>query len=180
VAPADTSGGPDLLSRLALGTLKLEGTENALTPAQAGELLPLWRMVRGGSLQGDAEMGAVLTQIERKMSGPQLAAVNAMQLEGRDVYAWMQEQGIEVPRNASPALPTGQGGPGTLQNLSEEERAKMREEFQSMSAEQRATRMAEMGVQPPEDREGAGPRGSGQFSAVLDALIELLAERAAE
>jgi hypothetical protein len=30
----------------------LEGTENAVTPAQASDLLPLWKGIQGGALQG--------------------------------------------------------------------------------------------------------------------------------
>ena len=44
----------DATTELALGTLKLEGTENAITPAQAGELLPLWQIIQGGSLKSAA------------------------------------------------------------------------------------------------------------------------------
>ena len=35
-------GGLPPANQLALGTLMLEGTENAVTPAQAAALLPLW------------------------------------------------------------------------------------------------------------------------------------------
>jgi hypothetical protein len=75
--------------------------------------------------------------------------------------------------------------PGTMQNLSEEERTKMREEFSSMSAEERATRMAEMGVDRPEGQEGGavGARPAGgagrQANVLLGPLVELLTERAA-
>ena len=49
---------------LALGVLKLEGTEHAVTPEQAAEMLPLWKVIQGGSLQGAAETEAVFKQIE--------------------------------------------------------------------------------------------------------------------
>jgi hypothetical protein len=166
---------------LALGTLKLEGTEDAVTAGQAAELLPLWQMVGSGSLQGAAETQAVLKQIEGSMTQSQRAVIDAMELTFGDMQAWMDEQGIEMP-----APPQGrQGGPGAFQNMSEEERAGMREEFQSMTAEERATRMAELGFQPPEGQgsgTGAIPnRGGGrQFNLLLDPLIELLEERAAQ
>jgi hypothetical protein len=165
---------------LALGTLRLEGSEGAVTPAQAAELLPLWQMIGGGSLQGDAETQAVLKQIEGKMTESQLAAIEAMELTWQDMQAWMEEQGVEMP-----TPPSGQGGPGVFQDLPEDERARMREEFQNMSPEQRATRMAEMGIQRPEGQEGApGARanrgGAGRFNVLLDPLIELLTARAAK
>jgi len=173
--------GLEPVTRLALSTLKLEDTESAVTVAQAAELLPLWRMIEGGTLKSDTETNAVLKQIEGLMSGPQLAAINSMVLENEDVQAWMQEQGVEMPvLPFGQGGPAGQGGPGALQNLSAEERTKMREELSNMSAEERATRMAEMGIERPDGGAAARPGGGlGQSNALLGALIELLTERAA-
>ena len=166
---------------LALGTFELEDTEDAVTPQQATELLPLWQMVQSGSLQGDAETQAVLKQIEGVMSESQRAAIDAMGLTFDDMQAWMAEQGIEML--ARPEV--GPGGGGAFQNMSEDERAQMREQFQNMSAEERATRMAESGFQRPQGQEvdpNAMPnRGGGrQANVLLDPLIELLKERAAQ
>ena len=178
------------VNRLALGTLKLEGTEDAVTSEQAGELSPLWKIIQGGSLQGQAEMDAVLKQIEGKLTDSQRAAIDAMGLTFQDIGAWMQEQGVEMPTR-----PAGrQGGFGAFQNMSEEERQKFREEMQNMTQEQRATRLAEMGVQRPEGagqgvpgggpgggqggRPGFGGGGGGNF--LVDPLIKLLTERAAQ
>jgi hypothetical protein len=201
-APAGDAPGPrgelQGTTRLALAILKLEGTENALTPAQASELVPLWTIIQGGSLQGQAETDAVLRQIESKMTEPQRAAVDAMDLTFQDIGAWMQEQGVEMPTpDASSGRPAGQavpgpGGPGAFQNMSEEDRTRLREEFQNMTQEQRATRMAEMGFQRPEGggqggfqgapgaagaRGGFGGRAGGNL--LLEPLIELLTKRAA-
>jgi hypothetical protein len=190
-APAgDVTGPPGELqgvTRLALATLKLEGTENVVTPAQASELLPLWKAIQGGSLQGQAETDAVLQQIEAKYTESQRAAIDAMGLTFQDIASWMQEQGVEMPTR-----PAGQGGPGAFQNmtaesLSAEERTRLREEFQNMTQEQRATRMAEMGAQRPEGGgQRGGPGAPGGFGGraggnfLLDPLIELLTKRAAE
>jgi hypothetical protein len=167
--------------KLALGTLKLEGTENAVTPAQAKELLPLWQMIQGGSLQGDQETQAVVKQIEGAMTPAQTAAIDAMALTWSDVQAWMRAQGIEMPtRDAT------QSGPGGPQNLTQDERAKLQQEFQNMTPEQRATRMAEMGIQRPEGAgQGGGPNGGpggrgGQSSFLVGPLVELLTQRAAQ
>jgi hypothetical protein len=199
-AGAGPSGSLTGTNKLALGTLKLEGTDNAVTPAQAVQLLPLWQMLQGGSLQSDQETEAVVKQIEGQITPAQATAIDAMALTWPDVQTWMQEQGIEMPtpaagqggpRNLSAeerAKTTplaGQGGPSGFQNLSEEERAKLQLEFQNMTPEQRATRMAEMGVQRPE---GAGPRfgpnagpgGAGRSSFLLGPLVELLTQRAAQ
>jgi len=73
-APADTSSGDDAAPQkpggdpaersldgtnlLNLGTLNLEGTENAVTPEQAAKLLPFWEMIASDAVQGAAETEA--------------------------------------------------------------------------------------------------------------------------
>jgi len=130
-------GGLGELNSLVLGTLKLEETADAVTPEQAAALLLLWQMIQSGTLQGAAETQAVIRQIEGVMTDSQIAAIEAMGLTFEDVQAWMQEQGIEMP-----APPAGGGGFGAFQNpwatppgrsLSEEERSRLRQEFQNMS-----------------------------------------------
>jgi hypothetical protein len=177
------AGGLDPITRLALGTLKLEGTGNAVSAEQSAELLPLWKMLQSGTLQGEAENAAIVKQIEGKMGAEQLAAIDGMGLTVEDSRLWMQEQGIAMGAPGAQAQ-AGQA-PGALQNLSEEERAKMRTEMQNLSAEERATRMAEMGVERPAGQEGGGmgarPAGGAgrQANVLLGPLVELLAERSA-
>jgi hypothetical protein len=179
ISPAGTQRGLDDITRLALGTLNLEDTEDAVSPAQAAEMLPLWQVIQSGSLKSNAETQAVLKQVEAKMTESQLAAIEAMGLTFEDVQTWMQKQGIEMP-----ARPEGQqGGPGSFGDLSEDERAQMREQFQTpgdVSPEERATRMAEMGMQRPEGaegRQGGAPGGGRQANVLLEPLIQLLSER---
>ena len=193
-AVLDTSY-PDALnvsSQLALGTVRLEETENGVTPEQATALLPLWQALQGG-VTAQAEVNAVLKQIEGTMTSEQLAAVAAMQLTQEDMQAWMQEQGLRM----------GGGFPGAGEDP--DTRATRQAEFggegmppggEGMPPEM-ATRRAEMENMSEEEREalrataqagggmagGAGGRaggGSRQFTILLNPLIELLTERAAE
>jgi hypothetical protein len=173
---------------LALGTLELEGSARAVTPAQAAELLPLWQMIGSGSLQGAAETDAVLAQIEGVMTEDQLSAIDAMGLAFEDMGIWIEEQGIEMPERAGPG--PGGFGPGQMPgDVSEDERAALREQFQALrelSAEERATRMAEMGIQRSEGQGGEfdpgdrTPRGAPGNGFLIDPLVELLTERAGE
>jgi hypothetical protein len=184
---------------LALGTLKLEGTEHAVTPAQAAEMLPLWKAIQGGSLQGAAETEAVLKQIQGLMDEGQLAAIDEMSLSSEDVGTWMQSPaaqalGVEMPaRPGEGEADQGQppGGRGLPGNMNDEQRSQLRQEFENMTDEQRATRMAEMGFERPEGgapggfEGGQGGRpggfaGRGGGSFLVGPLIELLTERAAE
>jgi len=194
-AAIDTSydGALDASSQLMLGTLKLEETANAVTSEQAKTLLPLWQALRGG-VTAQAEMNAVLKQIEGTMTQEQLAAIAAMQLTQEDLRAWMEEQG--------PGM--GGGFPRPDEDMSEEERESLRETRQAQSGggegmpgmpgggempPEMATRRAEFENMSDEEREemratmqagGRGGAGGGQFVFLLNPLLELLETRAAE
>jgi len=198
-APADEGGGetytsavldasyPGALSvgsQLALGTLQLEETENSVTPEQATTLLPLWQALQGG-VTAQAEVDAVLKQIEGTMTPEQLAAIAAKQLTQDDL------RGLGIP----PGGGAGAGGGG--QELSPDERAtRQAERGGGEMPPEAATRRAEMENMSEEEREalrataqaggmsgGPGGRaggGQGQFIILLDPLIELLTQRATE
>ncbi len=196
-APASSGGevnapNPELdnVSRLTLGTFKLEDSDNAVTPEQAAKLLPLWKLIQGGTLKSDAETNAVVKQIEGQMTEAQLTAIDALGLTMEDMRAWMQTQGIAMPAPGG-APGNGQGAPGGMPAMTDEERAQMRERFENMTEEERATAMAESGFQRPEGApqgdNGQPPAGgrSGMGGArggnrLLEPLIKLLTERAAQ
>jgi hypothetical protein len=196
-AVLDTSY-PDALSvsnQLALGTIQLEETENAVTPEQAATLLLLWQALRGG-VTAEAEVNAVLKQIEGTMTQEQLAAIAAMQLAQEDLRAWMEEQGQ--------GMGGGPPGAGGEQEVSPEvratrqaefggegmppggemppEMATRRAEFENMSEEEREALRATMqaGGGMPGGPGGRGGAGGRQFVILLNPLIELLTQRAAE
>ena len=128
-------------NQLLLGTMQLEGTEQAVTPEQAATLLPLWRAMQGG-VTAQTEVNALLKQIEGTMTQEQLQAIAAMQLTQEDLQAWMEEQGLgmgggfpgagdmseEERENLRATAEAGGGRPGGGQfgDLSEEERANIR------------------------------------------------------
>ena len=179
----------DVSGQLVLGILRLEETENAVTPKQATALLPLWQALRGG-VTAQAEVNAVLKQIEGTMTPEQLAAVAAMQLTQDDLRAWMEEQGL--------GMGGGFPGRGEGQEVSPEvratrqaefgggemppEMATRRAQFENMSEEElaalRATAQAGGGMPGgPGSRGGTGGR---EFIILLNPLIELLEARAGE
>jgi hypothetical protein len=169
VAVLDDSyeGALPVSSQLAVGTFKLEGTENAVTTEQAQALLPLWQIIESGTLQGETETDAILKQIEGAMTPEQLVAIAAMQLTLGDMGAWAQEQGLSLgpapeAMAADRAAGGGKGGQGA--NLSEEERAAMR-----------ATAEAS-GMIPCGRQAGAG---ASQLGILAEPLVELLTLRAA-
>jgi hypothetical protein len=169
------------MMQLSLGTFQLERTPNAVTAEQASKLLPFWQGLLGGSIQNRAETNAVLKQIESTMTAEQLEAIAAMQLTFESMNSWAESNGIEMPQFG----PRGGGeGQNPFGDMTEEERAKFREEMQSLSSEERRERLAEMGIEVPSGGEGGpdgqGPRPGGRFNVFMDPLTELLTARAAE
>jgi len=172
--------------QLALGSLRLEGSEQAITPAQAKTLLPLWQALQGTALRNQAEINAVLRQIEKTMTESQLAAIAALRLTTDDLRAWMAEQGITPPASP-PADATARG----FGNLTDEQRAAIRatveaggqppfgadNPFGNLTEEQRAALRAtrEAGGGP-----AFGGTGRGGVGPFLGPLIRLLTERAGQ
>jgi cytoskeletal protein RodZ len=128
-APTEASGAtptldenyPDAIPvfmQLAIGTMLIEETPNAVTAEQAQELLPLWQMfraVRAGSTPPSLEeIDAALNPILAAMTPEQIAAIKEMQLTQEDSQTFSQANGI-VGQGSGP-------GSGNMQNLSDEER----------------------------------------------------------
>jgi hypothetical protein len=206
----DTSyeGALSASNQLMLGTLLLEETEYVVTPEQASDLLPLWQALQGGGVTIQAEVNAVLKQIEGKMTQKQLQTIAAMQLTQDDLQAWMEKQGMgggfpgaggdmsDEERQAARATAQAGGGfpggpPGGSDGEMPPEMATRRAEFANMTDEEqealRATMQAGGGF--PGGAPGGGrPGGSGgwrssgtrQANFLLMPLIELLDERAGE
>ena len=135
---AGTSGQPTqpLSMQLALGTLKLEGTDAAVTPEQAAELFPLWRAAKELSEADNVtpqELEGLFKQIQKAMTAEQMQAIQSMDLSGPNMADIAKELGLELPA----------GGPG---NLTEEQQATMEASPQS-------------GQMPPADLGGGPPPG---------------------
>jgi hypothetical protein len=99
-------------SQLVIGTFMLEGTEDAVTVEQAGELLPNWQMLQALQSSGtaaEAELDAVLNQIQGAMTDEQLTTIKEMQLTLDSMMELVQEQGLRMGAAA------GSGRSGTVQ-----------------------------------------------------------------
>jgi hypothetical protein len=147
--PVDYEGALAVRNQLALGTLELNQTELAVSAEQAQTLLPLWQALRstqqaGGTAQ--AEVSALLTQIESSMTPEQLKTIAAMKLLQSDMQEWATTNGI--------TLGSGGGTPG---------------QGSGMSPEVRATKQAAEGVTSTGDG-----NGSKLATALIDAVIASL------
>jgi hypothetical protein len=68
-------------TELALGTVGLEGTTQAVDAAAAAQLLPMWQLfsdLRNSTTAAPEELAATVTAIEAAMTPDQLAAIAAM------------------------------------------------------------------------------------------------------
>lgn len=91
---AQTLSGPTLLL---IGSLKLDGTAQAITSAQAAELLPLWQVyseLTNSDTAAQEEKDALVQQIEETMTAEQMQAIQAMNLTPQDSFSLMQEMGL--------------------------------------------------------------------------------------
>ncbi len=169
-AVAGTPSAASLDSKLAAGTLKLEGTSLAVTAAEAKQLLPLWQQLQSLNTNGTpsaSDTQAIYQQIESDMTADQIQAIQQMSLTQSDLQSLMQAEGIQ----ATP----GSGFNGGS--------------FPTLSAEQRATRAAQFQGQTPGS---GGGRGGGGFGTpgpgrggfrgtsfiFVNSVIKLLQQRA--
>lgn len=84
-------------TQLAFGTLQLEDTNLAVTAEQAEELLPYWRVLQSLTQSGtaaDAEINAVVKQIQDSMDGEQITAIAAMELTEEKLQTMIEEGAI--------------------------------------------------------------------------------------
>ena len=85
-------------SKLVVGSFKLEETDLAITSEQAVALLPVWQVyqeVSTSDTAAQAEIDALIEQIQETLTTEQMDAINAMNLTQQDVFTIMQERGIQ-------------------------------------------------------------------------------------
>lgn len=103
--------------QVAIGTLKLDGTENVVTAEQAQELLPLWETLQVLSESDTAaqqEKDALVEQIQETMTAEQRQAITDMNLTRADMQSILQEQGLAT--GGGPAGGQGNNFQGGNQN----------------------------------------------------------------
>jgi hypothetical protein len=189
ISAALEPGDLPLQTSLVLGTLKLEGTPQAVVPEQASQLLTLWKAVRSlaeSDTTSEVEMEALTRQIEAAMTAEQLQAIEAMDLTQEDGMALMQELGpgqvFTSDRPAGGVLTDGgppdggpfiQGGPPGGSSGAPPDTffaGPGGDEGASLTPEQLATLQAR--------RESGG--GAGMNLRLLQPLLDLLEERSKE
>ena len=81
-------------AKLALGTIKLEGTKQAVDPKTAAKLIPLWQLMvqlNSSSSSAPQEVTAVLDQIKATMTADQVNTIQGMSLSQADLFTEFQQ-----------------------------------------------------------------------------------------
>jgi hypothetical protein len=95
---AAPSGGPAAAelptqTKLVLGTINLEGTDNAVTAEQAKELLPMFYVLQDlndSDTAATEEIDGLVKQVQETLTADQIQAIDDMSLSMRDVFAITQ------------------------------------------------------------------------------------------
>jgi hypothetical protein len=102
-----------LATRLAIGTLKLEETDQAVTAEQAAGLLTLWQAYQALSnsdTTATVELDAVIKQIQAAMTPEQIQAIDDMQLTRQSMGEVLQSLGMDTGPGVSRAQRTPEAG----------------------------------------------------------------------
>lgn len=104
--------------KLAVGTINLEGTQNAVDAASAANLLPLWQLLEeldSNASSAPQEISAVIEQIRLNMTAPQIQAIDATAFETSQLAASggasPSATGANSGQAASAGAPQMLGGP---------------------------------------------------------------------
>lgn len=98
-------------AKLALGTIKLEGSAQAVDAKTAAKLLPLWQLMvqlHSSSSTAPEEVTATLDEIQATMTASQVTAINSMSLTSADLFSLLQSEA-----QSSSASNGGAGGFGS-------------------------------------------------------------------
>ena len=96
----DTAQANDDMSietKLVVGTIKLEDTDQTVTNEQAKELVTMWQVYEAlinSETTAQAEVDSLMDQIQETMTADQLKTITAMNLTQQDAVALIQEKGL--------------------------------------------------------------------------------------
>jgi len=107
-----TSNNLSTAAELALGTLKLEGTNTAVTSTQATQLLTLWegyQSLSESDTSSKVELEALVKQIQGTMTTDQVKAIEAMNLTDQSMSEIMGTLGGSNNASAPASTPGSSG-----------------------------------------------------------------------
>ncbi len=95
--------------KLAAGTIKLEGTDQAIDSASAAKLLPLWQLLaqlQDSQTANPQEITAVIDEIQLNMASAQIKAIDAMSISEAELGV-VASNGGSVEANSTLAASAG-------------------------------------------------------------------------
>jgi hypothetical protein len=106
-----------IAAQLAVGTLKLAGTDQAVTAEQAQDLIVYWetyKQLSQSDTAAQAEYDGLIAQIEETLTADQVQAISAMDITQQDVFASMQGMTVTTSSSSSStvSIPSGSTGGG--------------------------------------------------------------------
>lgn len=106
-------------TQLAVGTLKLAGTDQDISSEQAQNLVVYWETYQELSQRDTAaqeEMDALVTQIQETMTSDQMQAITDMNITQQDVFASMQGVTVDSSNsgNSTVSVPSGSSSGGGM------------------------------------------------------------------
>lgn len=165
----------DPTSQLALGILELAGTPDAVTADQSAVFLTLWQALQGTTVKGDAERNAVVSQIEGTLRETQVSAIQSMRLTNTGALMWLQAQGNGAVAGGNQGSQAMERPADGNTEMTEEQRAEMREQFANMSDAEKATQQ-ERFVTASTSPVTSGGVSSGLIRGVIALLEDSVAQ----
>jgi hypothetical protein len=114
-----------LRSQLAYGVIKLKDSPNAITPAQAKTMVPLWQAIialSGDETTASEELTAVQDQITEALTPAQLQAIADLRITNAELNTFYAQYGVVLPT----PVPGVTKVPGSGSSKTEEEKAAAR------------------------------------------------------
>jgi hypothetical protein len=110
---ASTSNGLPMATQLAVGTLKLAGTDQTVTAEQAKDLVVYWetyKQLSQSDTAAQAEYDGLIAQIEETLTTDQMQAITDMNFTQQDVFASMQGVTVTMSSSGSSTVSVPSGG----------------------------------------------------------------------
>lgn len=190
-----------ITGQLAVGTMQLEETDLAVDEIQAAEILPLWQALQALSqsdMAAEAEVEAVLNQIQEEMTPAQIQVIADMALtseslaelqsSGALVMGGFGRRGGQAPDADSGSAPAGRqgggpgglggtgGGPGGLGAVDEETRATRQAQFANDDGSMQDVLFTGMVVRLLQSKTGETPAFVGRGGNVQDTAVTIVSE----
>jgi hypothetical protein len=116
---SSTSNDLPIAAQLAVGTLKLAGTDQTVTAVQAQDLVVYWetyKQLSQSDTAAQAEYDGLIAQIEETLTSEQMQAITDMNITQQDVFASMQGVTVTTSESSSSTVsaPSGAAGDGNM------------------------------------------------------------------